>query len=230
VARDKYWSKLYIERQAHHFYNIGIFWKFQWILQDITRLQVHEAEKEKIYHVFQAANYPIKEHRPRTYLVVVDMLAQDFSCIFCKFQKDGILCAHILKVIVHLDIPEIPEKYFIDRWRKKAQKVQLIKEPEMIGHNPALMFNILSKKLVRTASTASKNKRKYQYLLQQIDKIEREMNDMDNEDLETAEQVNMSKRTVTNVSPGNDGDASSKTLNYKIPMLLAQKEDLGCLQ
>jgi hypothetical protein len=62
--------------------------------------------------------------------------------------------------MVHLNIPEIPEKYFIDRWRKKAEKVHLIKEPEIIGHNPDLMFNILSKKLVRTTSTASKNKLK----------------------------------------------------------------------
>jgi hypothetical protein len=119
--------------------------------------------------------------------------------------------------MVHLNIPEIPEKYSIDRWRKKAEKVHLIKEPEIIGHNPDLMFNILSKKLVRTASTASKNKRKYQYLLQQIDKIEREMNDMDNEDLQTAEQVNMSKRTVTNVSSGNDGDASSSNIELQDP-------------
>jgi hypothetical protein len=45
--------------------------------------------------------------------------------------------------MVHLNIPEIPEKYFIDRWRKKSMKVQLIKEPEVHGDNPTLMFNVL---------------------------------------------------------------------------------------
>jgi hypothetical protein len=62
--------------------------------------------------------------------------------------------------MVRLNIHEISEKYFIDRWRKKAEKVQLIKEREIIGDNPVLMFNVLSKRLVRTTSTASKKKLK----------------------------------------------------------------------
>jgi hypothetical protein len=85
VNEDKYWSKLFIERQAHHFYNIGIFRKFQWKLQDMTRLQLHEREKDKSYLVFQAPNYPMKEHRPRAYLVLVDLVTQDYSCICCTF-------------------------------------------------------------------------------------------------------------------------------------------------
>jgi hypothetical protein len=88
----------------------------------MTRLQLHEREKDKSYLVFQAPNYPMKEHRPRAYLVLVDLVTQDYSYICCTFQKDGILCSHILKFMVHLNIPEIPEKYFIDRWRKKDKK------------------------------------------------------------------------------------------------------------
>jgi hypothetical protein len=49
------------------------------------------------------------------------------------------------------------------------------------------------------------------------------MNDMDNEDLETAEQVNMSKRTVTNVSSGNDGDASSTNIELQDPDVASTK-------
>jgi hypothetical protein len=225
VAQDKYWSKLYFERQAHHYYNIGIFWKFQWILQDITRLQLHEQEKDKTYIVFQASNYPLKEHRPRNYVVLVDLVAQDYSCICCKFLKDGIRCSHILKVMVHLNIPEIPEKYFIDRWRKKSMKVQLIKEPEVHGDNPTLMFNVLSKRLVRTASTASKKKRKYSYLLQEIDRIEKVMIDMDNEDAQSADGdgVTVTTRTVTNVSSGNDGDATSSNIELQDPDVVNTK-------
>jgi hypothetical protein len=56
----------------------------------------------------------------------------------------------ILKVMVRLNIHEIPEKYFIDRWRKKAKKVQSIKEREIIGDNHVLMFK-------RTLEKACKN-------------------------------------------------------------------------
>jgi hypothetical protein len=93
-------------------------------------------------------------------------------------------------------------------------KVQLIKEPEIHGDNPTLMFNVLSKRLVRTDSTASKKKRKYSYLLQEIDRIEKVMIDMDNEDAQSADGdgVTVTTRTVTNVSSGNDGDATSSNI------------------
>jgi hypothetical protein len=125
--------------------------------------------------------------------------------------------------MVHLNIPEIPEKYFIDRWRKKSMKVQLIKEPEVHGDNPTLMFNVLSKRLVRTASTASKKKRKYSYLLQEIDSIEKVMIDMDNEDAQSTDAVTMTTRTVTNVSSGNDGDATSANIELQDPDVVNTK-------
>jgi uncharacterized UPF0146 family protein len=120
VPDDKYWSKLYIERQAHHLYNISIFRKFQWQLADTTRLQLVEHEKERIYFISQAANYPYKEHRTRQYLVQMDAKESEYTCVCCFFQKNGILCSHILKVMIHLNVPEILEKYIIDRWRKKG--------------------------------------------------------------------------------------------------------------
>jgi hypothetical protein len=40
---------------------------------------------------------------------------------------------------------------------------------------------------------------------------------MDNEDLETSEHVNNSRRTVNNVSSGNDGDGSSSNIDLQDP-------------
>jgi hypothetical protein len=125
--------------------------------------------------------------------------------------------------MVHLNILEIPQRYFIDRWRKKSMKVQLIEEPEIHGDNHALMFSVLSKRLVRTASTASKKKRKYSYLLQEIDRIEKVMVDMDNEDAQSTDAVTMTTRTVTNVSSGNDGDATSSNIELQDPDVVNTK-------
>ena len=71
----------------------------------------------------------IKKHqRIRKYIVATDLTEgkEEFSCICGKFNKDGILCAHILKVIVEEEINKIPEKYFIDRWRKKILSFTLL--------------------------------------------------------------------------------------------------------
>jgi hypothetical protein len=122
VLEQKFLTKYYIERQAHDLYNISIFRKFQKVLNDVTRLQITEEEKGKKYWLVQAANYPIKEHRTRNYLVRVNEENHDYSCICCKFDKDGLLCSHILKVMLHLQIDKIPDKYIIERWRKKEKR------------------------------------------------------------------------------------------------------------
>lgn len=60
----------------------------------------------------------------RKYIVLADLTIgkEEFSCICGKFNEDGILCVHILKLIVEEEINEIPAKYFIDIWRKKETK------------------------------------------------------------------------------------------------------------
>jgi hypothetical protein len=56
----------------------------------------------------------------RKYIVLTDLTygREDYSCICGKFNKDGILCSRILKILVETEISKVPEKYIIDRWRK----------------------------------------------------------------------------------------------------------------
>jgi hypothetical protein len=112
-----------------------------------------------MYFVSQADNYPYKEHRPRQYLAQMDAREREYSCICCCFQKDGILCSHILKVVMHLKVPEIPEKYIIDRWRKRDSKLN----NNDVKGEPIL--NVLSKRCVRTTVKASQSRNKSDYLL-----------------------------------------------------------------
>jgi hypothetical protein len=165
VKEKKFITEYCIERKAHELYNISIFRKFQKNLKDVTRLHIREEVKGKMYWVFQAINYPIKEHRKRDYLVQVNEENQEYSCICCKFDKDGLLCSHILKVMLQLQVENIPDKYIIDRWRKRERKLFHHVVPKTNEDSTLLRFNALSRMLGQTASNGSKNKRKYQYLL-----------------------------------------------------------------
>lgn len=108
VAQKAFWSKYNIKRQAHELHNIGIFRKFQFKMADTTRMHVFEQEKDKYYIVTQAENDPMKELRKRLYLVQVGLKEEEYSCICCALQKDGLLCSHILRVMIHLNIEKIP--------------------------------------------------------------------------------------------------------------------------
>ncbi|XP_051221999.1 protein FAR1-RELATED SEQUENCE 5-like [Lolium perenne] len=110
VREKKFITQYYIERQAHELYNLAIFRKFQLVLNDVTRLQIREDVKGKMYWVFHEANYPVREHRHREYLVQVNEETEDYSCICCKFDKDGLLCSHILKVMLQLQVHKKKDK------------------------------------------------------------------------------------------------------------------------
>jgi hypothetical protein len=231
VNEKKFITDYYIERQAHKLYNVSIFWKFQKLLKDVTRLQLREESKGKIYWVFQAKNYPIKEHRQRDYLVQVNEQTEEYSCICCKFQKDGLLCSYILKIMLHLQVEKIPDKYIIERWGKREKKLFNNTVPAPNEDSIVLRFNVLSRLLGHTASNGSKNKRKYQYLLQEIPRIEAEMARMDTE----TEQVstvgqNSSVRTVVNLDPTAESAPTIQLLDPDVvdtkgrPRLLTIKE------
>jgi hypothetical protein len=95
-------------------------------LKQTERYKYRETEKRRCYEVWYKSNQIQERHRIRKYIVVTDLTEgrEEFSCICAKFNKDGIFCTHILKVIVEEEVKEIPEKYFINRWRKMKIKLQ----------------------------------------------------------------------------------------------------------
>jgi hypothetical protein len=82
-------------------------------------------------------------------------------------------------VIGYLNIDELPEKYFIDRWRpheKKCEKEIDSKLPADIGRaDNQFRFNILSRRCIELASEASRTSERYNYLAAEIKRIEKEI-------------------------------------------------------
>lgn len=153
-----FWSNYSIEYQAVKLYNNKIFKRFQAQLRKTLELQVEEIEKFKCYAVFEAENVISKQIRKRKYLVMMDLDTEEYTCICAMFQKDGILCSHILKIMLHLSIKEIPEKYIMHRWRKNHKSTEIIKGKEIIpvSESSVLRFNILSRKFAEIASKGAK--------------------------------------------------------------------------
>jgi hypothetical protein len=64
-----------------------------------TKLHVQENERFVRYEVYKTPMFQLEDFRARRYLVSVDIASQNFAFICCKFDKDGIVCAHILRVL-----------------------------------------------------------------------------------------------------------------------------------
>lgn len=162
-----------IERQAMELYNRNIFKKFQFQLQLTDRLKYKEIEKGKRFEVWPKTNQIYKPHRMREYIVLTDLTKgnEKFSCLCGKFSKDGILCSHILKVLVEEEVNEIPEKYIIDRWRKKDRKMNLPVPDTTAKTHELLRFNILSRRSAILNSKGSKTEEAAMYLTEEYDRI-----------------------------------------------------------
>lgn len=91
------------------------------------------------------------------------------------FQKDGLLCSHILKVMLHNNLSSIPDKYIIQRWRKKEETSKLKSGNHIIPVSDCstLRFNILSRRSAEFASKGAKTTESYEFMMQQFDMIDK---------------------------------------------------------
>ena len=166
-----------IELQAVERYNRNIFLKFQYQLKMTERLKYKEIEEGKCFEVWHKSNRLQQVQNNRKYVVLTDLTKgkEEFNCICEQFSKDGILCSHILKVIVEEEIDEIPEKYFFDRWRKKDSKNMTRQAEDTPATKELLRFNVLCRKAAVLTSKGSKSEEMMSYLDEEFDRIDKEM-------------------------------------------------------
>ncbi|XP_010236728.1 protein FAR1-RELATED SEQUENCE 5 [Brachypodium distachyon] len=160
-------------------YNRAIFYKFQKQLRFTSNLHVDEVQRFEKYEVYKSNYYAAMEFRSRRYVVAVDMKNKDFACLCCKFQKDGILCAHILKVLIHLNIPRIPDKYIIQRWRPRDRKVERDKRynipRELTCGNSQLRYNILCRWYTDISSEGAQHNEDYLMLVEEAKRLQEKL-------------------------------------------------------
>ncbi|MED6127208.1 hypothetical protein PIB30_085854 [Stylosanthes scabra] len=57
-----------------------------------------------------------------TYRVTYSSLTSDVRCECYLFQSNGILCCHILAVLMKLHIIEVPSRYILPRWSRNVHR------------------------------------------------------------------------------------------------------------
>jgi hypothetical protein len=175
-----------------------------------TKLHVQEIERFVRYEVYKTPMFQLQDFRARRYLVSVDIASQNFACICCKFDKDGNSMCSYSPSPSHLNISELPARYYIDRWKPKDRKYIRDKQYmpiDLTTSNKHLRYCVLSKILLNIASEGSIIDHKYSYLTDQCKNIEDRLDEMTREGEET-EKLNKEKRkqpAPTEAQPHEDG-------------------------
>lgn len=102
-ARNMYTPKIFKLFQEEFESGMNCTATIQSIVENITTYKVYSLKKD------------------RDYIVTFDSLQKTIQCSCKKFEFNGILCGHALKVFVRADFVEVPDKYILKRWRKDVK-------------------------------------------------------------------------------------------------------------
>ncbi|KAG5557789.1 hypothetical protein RHGRI_007884 [Rhododendron griersonianum] len=104
-------------------YTRNVFNKFNDEMSGVFHYKVEEVGNANGIQSFIVKS---KEHEVKKFEVPLDLQTYMGVCECQNFEFVGILCTHILKVFVRLDIDAIPDHFILPRWRQKANKFRII--------------------------------------------------------------------------------------------------------
>ncbi|KAI3853699.1 hypothetical protein MKW98_025216 [Papaver atlanticum] len=106
-----------IEREASKLYTREMFYGFQEELQQIIDLLLELVSDDSIIGTYRATEM---EGQKKIRTLIYNHTEQSVYCSCKKFEFNGILCSHALKLFRNLQFKNLPPKYYLKRWTRKA--------------------------------------------------------------------------------------------------------------
>jgi hypothetical protein len=111
------WSRFPIERHVATIYTKKQFYRFSKEFEKHAEYDVNQ--ESEVHFRLVPNNTHVYVYGRREYIVIEIVDEQSYYCECCKFDRDGILCYHILKVFITLEIKIIPDNYILGRWAQE---------------------------------------------------------------------------------------------------------------
>ncbi|KAK1696754.1 hypothetical protein QYE76_013451 [Lolium multiflorum] len=110
------WSSFPIDKHALAVYTRPIYHRFRLEFALIGCYNV-QPQGNNFYQLVPN-NEKCYPYGARYYMVNANGGQFNYEC--CKFERDGLLCCHVLKVFTHIGVDAIPEQYILRRWTPGA--------------------------------------------------------------------------------------------------------------
>ncbi|KAM0890642.1 hypothetical protein ACQ4PT_026898 [Festuca glaucescens] len=165
---------LNIEKQASVFYTREVFDQFQKLIAENTAFTLEQQQNDASLRFSLVAS---DRRDTRTYQVEADVANGLYDCSCNMFDMCGLICPHIIRVMVHLNIQVIPDRYLLERWSQAASKGAPVPDantrPHMFGipGTNTLRYNRLCRKMNRLASDACFSDETYELVSAAVDSV-----------------------------------------------------------
>ncbi|XP_058208154.1 protein FAR1-RELATED SEQUENCE 9-like [Rhododendron vialii] len=189
-------------------YTRNVFNKFK---ESWSKVFYYKVENVRNGNGFQYFVVKSKDDELEKFEVTLDSQTYEGKCECQQFEFVGILCVHILKVFVRLDIDEIPEHFILPQWKQKANKFRIIDSQGLVHddgkeESEALRLSHMCQEATKLACLAAPSNEAYTIFIEG-------MNDL----FEKIQKV--SKVSPIEICVGKDNEKSIKPSRAKILLL-----------
>lgn len=170
---------------------------------------VEEIEKDKKYSVVKLMKDNGQEFDRDSFLVQVEREQNKFECVCSKYERDGILCCHDLRLLTQLGIHKIPDAYIKKRWTtsyfedaiRKQKMITLDSEGNNSGQQP-IEFAMMMTRCATVCASMSKDLKKSHKYMEEMEKVVAKIENESvlEEQLKSAGSTSMFKDPVVQVA------------------------------
>ncbi|CAL5059384.1 unnamed protein product [Urochloa decumbens] len=182
------WSKYPIERHASTVYTKNLFYRF---FNEFEKIAEYDVEpKGEFQYLLVPNNTKVYGNGKRSYLVTAIADESSFYCECSKYDRDGILCCHVMKVLTRLGVKTIPEQYIMKRWSLKAvesndnstanthMKADFIARGMPLNNKKTLWFTNLSTSFAELAADGCLSSERYNIMQDHIKQMRSAINEI----------------------------------------------------
>ncbi|RLN17279.1 hypothetical protein C2845_PM02G16670 [Panicum miliaceum] len=112
------WSKYPIEKHASIVYTKNLFYRFS---KEFGKTAEYDVKPEGEFQYWLVPNNKfVYGYGKWTYLVTAIEDEGSYYCECSKFDRDGVICCHIMKIMTRLGVKTIPNRYILKRWTQES--------------------------------------------------------------------------------------------------------------
>ncbi|KQK03153.2 hypothetical protein BRADI_2g05890v3 [Brachypodium distachyon] len=148
------WGYHPVERQMHKIYTHNLFLRFQHEVRETTSYDYEHVGGNR--HMLTSLRGRVGKYDERSFHVEACKSEGIFICECCKYYRDGMVCCHVMRVMMQIGVHMIPDRYILERWTwdEDADLIQPDAQPQ--SENKAMPEE--SKRKMRYATLNSKFK------------------------------------------------------------------------
>ena len=112
------WSRYPIEKYASTVYTKNLFYRFS---KEFEKTAEYDVKPEgQIQYYLVPNNKFVYSYGKRAYLVTAIEDEESYYCECSKFDRDGLICCHIMKIMTRLGVKTIPNHFILKRWTQES--------------------------------------------------------------------------------------------------------------